>query len=277
MIECLLTQVHWFYRPNFIPVKVDECLQKLRESLNQTMRNVVYDDNRNIGRLSEKLYILGLNVDKGFENFALDYIGYMTIEEIRTYTAGFVKLIEEQRERLKNVYDPRNITQENRSLFETLYTTIEITLHGELGPFRTVINKKPNAKHCWDYGKSVICKIITGISTEIDRILQLEARVNQHKFEKLLKSVGDMREILPAAYEKCLVRRLEDRPEERKKCAAFHVSELLLTCLLNVYCFLFTILDEGEEQIIFVSDLKRFDTDPRLFSRKKQRGIDEGH
>lgn len=219
------------------------------------MRNVIFDDNRNMGRINEKFFVLGRDVDAGFERFALDYIGYMTFEETRSYTAGFVKLVEAHRSTLKEIYSPRNLTNNVETLFDSLFKTIEDSLYEKLEPVRTAINSKPEAKKCWIIGKAVICKLINAVGAKIDEILKLESRHYERVFDKLLNSVASLPEIFQQGYKRCRDPRLENHPEERKKCAAHGVR--IIKCLflfgfcLTFIVFLFSFVDEREKQIIF--------------------------
>lgn len=213
------------------------------------MRNVVFDDNRNIGRLNEKFIVLGIDVDAGFERFALDYIGYMTLPEIRSYTAGFVKMIEEQRSSVTKVYSPQKLTHDIEILFDSLFKAIENSLYDELETVSAAINSKPETKTCWVNGKAVICKLMNAVGAQIDEILKYESRHYQRIFDKLLDSISGLPVIFRAAYGKCMHRRLDKLPEERKKCAAFNVR--IIKYLLTFYRFLLTLLDEGEKQNIF--------------------------
>ena len=213
------------------------------------MRNVVFEDNQNIGEMNEKLVVLGMDVDAGFERFALDYIGYMTFKEIRSYTAGYVKFIGEHRKEILKVFSPQNLLRESEITFQSLFEFIENSLELELAHVRTAINNKPEAKKCWIKGKEVICKMMNAFGTELDEVLRHEIRLYQRLFEKHLNRVSSIAGILETTYGRCKDPRLDDRPEDRKKCAELSVR--VIKRLIHFYYFLFTLLDEGEKQIVF--------------------------
>jgi len=216
---------YWVYQPKNIPVEVGECLHKLRGGLNQTMRNVIYGDNQNIGRINGRFVGLGMDVDAAFEQFALDYIGYMTLKEIRSYTASYVKFIAQHRTIITQVYSSQNLTHDVESIFQSLYDELEFLVDDELRPVRSAINNKPEAEKCWITGKVAICDEMKVVAAEIDEVLKYESRHYERVFERLLKSVEGLPEILNSSYRRCLDPRLEDHPEERKKCAAFSMRE----------------------------------------------------
>lgn len=207
-------------------MEVGECLHKVRGRLNQTMRNVIYEDNRNIGKINERFVGLGMDVDAAFEQFALDYIGYMTLKEIRSYTAGYVKLISQHRNIIKQVYSPQNLTHDVENIFQSLYDELEFLVDDELRPVRSAINNKPEAEECWITGKVAICDEMKVVAAAIDETLKYESRHYERVFERLLKGVEGLPDIINSSYRRCLDPRLEDRPEERKKCVAFSVRAI---------------------------------------------------
>jgi len=225
IIFVIIALGYWVYQPKNIPVEVNGCLHKLRGSLNQTMRNVAHEDNRSIGKILERFVILGMDVDAAFERFALDYIGYMTLKEIRSYTAGYVKLIAQHQNKIEQVYSPQNLTNDVENIFQSLYDELEFLVDGELRPVRNAISNKREAEECWITGKVAICEEMKVVGAEIDEILKYESRHYERVFERLLKGVEGLAEILNSSYRGCLDPRLEDRPEERKKCAAFNMKE----------------------------------------------------
>lgn len=185
-----------------MPVEV-ECLQKLRERFNQTMKNVMFEDNRNIGKIDQSLYLLGSGIFSGFEHFAHQFIGFMDIKEMRPYTEFFSKQAELQRLELQTSYSHHNLTHVREIQFQALFDAVKTSLYDELHPVRHAINKNPKSKTCWVDGKPIICKMIESVGDKVDEILKSESRIFSNDFVALSDTIERYERIVASAYERC--------------------------------------------------------------------------
>lgn len=208
-----------------------ECLQKLRERFNQTMKNVMFEDNRNIGKIDQSLYLLGSGIFSDFERFARQNIGYMDIKEMRPYTEYFLKQVEQERLQMQTSYSHYNLTHVREIQFQSLFDSVKTSLYDELQPVRHAINNNPKSKTCWIDGKPIICKMVESVGDKVDEILKSESRSFRNDFEALSDKIERYARIVESSYERC---RDED-VSLIKKCGWALVSSKFLWFLMTTH------------------------------------------
>lgn len=213
-------QVHWFYRPNILPVKIDECLQKLRGSFNQTMKNVIFGDNQNIGKIDQSFYLLQSEISSNFQRFYEEFIGELTPGELQSYTAVFTNVVEQERSKLQTLYSPFNLTNIRQQQFQLLFKTIKLSIYDELRPVRKAVNSDSKSKSCWTDYKPIICKMVEAAGVKIDEILKFEARRLQRDIDSITGAAERSEQIVQSAYARCA----DENSARTRKCVAFSVS-----------------------------------------------------
>lgn len=204
-----------------MPVEV-ECLQLLRERLNQTMKNVMFEDNRNIGKIDQSFYLLGRGISSGFERFAQQFIGLMDIKEMRPYTEFFRKQVERERLQMQTSYSHHNLTHVREIQFQALFDAVKTSLYDELRPVRHAINNNPKSKTCWLDGKPIICKMIESVGDKVDEILKSESRLLRNDFDSLSDTIERYEKIVESSYERCK----DEDVSVIKKCSWAMVSSI---------------------------------------------------
>lgn len=203
-----------------MPVELDECLQKLRGSLNQTMRNVIFGDNQNIAQIDQGFYLLRNGLLSNFERFAAEFIGRLTPNQMHAYTSTFTEIVQQERLKLQKVYSPYNLTNNRELQFQSLYETIKLALYDELRPVREAINSDSQSEACWTDGKPVICEMVEAVGVKIDEILKTEARRLQKDVNSITGAIERSARVVQSTYERCA----DENSQRTVQCVALSVS-----------------------------------------------------
>lgn len=201
-------------------MEVDECLQKLRESIDHTKQNIIFEDNKNFGGMDGRFHAVSTGIDDDFWRFASDYLDTTHPWRIRQLTKVFRKIISDARDKLISVYHPKNLTDTREIQFMLLFNTMKFSLLDELRPIGKAIRSHPKAESCWSDNKHIICKMIEAAGVAVDNILKLESQKFAEDFDVIAGNMERLVVIVHSAY--------------HKNCASFDESdEDIRTCVHN--------------------------------------------
>lgn len=195
---------------------------RLRESLNNTARNVVYEDNRRIAKILQGFVVLRTEIDLNFERFMRHYIGYMTFEETRAYSAPLAHLAGNESLKLQKIYHPMIIIENRATQFQFLFDSIKFSLDLELLAITKALQAKPEAKACWLAGKEAVEMLIKAIGVKVDEVFRVETRDSKPEFEMIGKSVEQLAPFIEGNYGRRCVN--EDIRSQMTRCVWESVS-----------------------------------------------------
>lgn len=202
-------------------MEVDECLQKLGESIGKTKRNIIFLDNKSFGIIDGRYYDVSSDIAYAFQRFASEYMRSMHPQDVYNLTDIFQRIIESERTKMFSVYHPHNLTDYRDMQFLLLLNTMKFSVLDELRPIRKAINSNPKAKSCWFDHKRTICKFFNAAGGEIERILKSEAYELEKDFSKIASNMERLAVIVKTTYEGCAD---YDSEDVIQNCAANRVS-----------------------------------------------------
>lgn len=182
----------------------------------------MYEDNRRIGKIVQGFVVLRTEIDFAFERFMRHYIGWMSYEETRAYSAPLSWFVGNESAKMQNYYfHPNNLSDNRVTQFDFLYEVVKFSLENELETVRNAINNKPKAESCWR-GKNVVCAMVKSISEKIDEIFRVDARDSKQDYENIANSVEQLARLIEGNYGRKCVN--EDSRENMKTCVWESVS-----------------------------------------------------
>ena len=201
---------------------IDECLLKLRQSLNNTIRNVVYEDNNRVARILQSYVTLKTDVDLDFEKYMRMYIGHMTFETTRAFSAPLSWLIGNETKNLQTVFSPMSLSQAREIQFDFLFDSTKFLFETEIQVVLNAIEAKPESESCWSGVKVVMCEIIGDVGKKVEEIFRVDARDSKKDYEIIERSIEQLSKMIEGNYgHKCVN---EDYREEMKRCVWESVS-----------------------------------------------------
>jgi hypothetical protein len=181
-------------------VDIDECLLRLRESLNNTARNVVYEDNKRIGRILQGYVVLRTEIDFSFERFMRNFIGGMTYEVTRAYSAPLAQMVGNETVRMQKDFHPSILTDIRAIEFDFLFDSLKFSLDNELQVVRDALNSKPEASSCWPKGKEMVCELVKSVSDKIVEIFRVDARDSKKDYDGIANAVEQLGLMIEGGY-----------------------------------------------------------------------------
>lgn len=201
---------------------IDECLLKLRQSFNNTIRNVVYEDNNRVARILQSYVMLRTDVDLDFEKFMRMYIGYMTLETTRAFSAPLSWLIGNETNQLQTLLSPMYLSRSREMQFDFLFDSTKVLFEAEIQVVLTAIEAKPDSESCWSGLKVVMCEIIEDVGKKVEEIFRVDARDSKKDYEMIGRSIEQLSKLIEGNYgHKCVN---EDYREAMKRCVWDSVS-----------------------------------------------------
>lgn len=200
---------------------IDECLLNLRRSLDNTKRNVDYEDNRNIARILQGYIVLSTTVDFDFERFMRRFIGGMGYDLTRAYSAPLTWAIGNETSELQTFWSPFNLSLTRKNQFEFLFESVKVLVEGEIEEISRKILKSSLESNCSGI-ENIFCEKLEEIAKEIDEIFRLDARNSKANFDDVGRAIEQFAYIIEGNYgHKCVN---EDERDAMKQCVWESVS-----------------------------------------------------
>jgi hypothetical protein len=190
--------------------------------LDNTKRNVDYEDNRNVAKILEGYIGLRTQIDYDFERFMLKYIGGMTYEVTRAFSAPLAWAVGNETKRLQTFLGPRNLSDIRESQFDFLFDSVKFLIDVEVQVISRKIKENPEAKSCWMGAVEVLNELVDDIGKKIDTIFKVSARDSRKDFVEVGRSMEQLAHMIQGNYgHKCIN---EDYVDAMKRCIWESVS-----------------------------------------------------